>query len=265
MGRSAFQLSDEQGRLLVAALPGIFERHPAGGRDHRPFLREFMRAVFDATGKTFSPPIYRRLMAAYAPGRKPSTDTFADEKRLLDEALAQEAIAGRQMDGQGGEELATIVRRAVQQALQNKSFAPPGQQGPHDALLAIAQRDFLQDWLVLTEAQLADVRSAAARMAADLQTVQAQRDALVVQGEENRATVKQQAQQLQQLTDELGGVRKFSMSAIDGVRGETRAWQERCAALEAKLQEERKHLEYFRQIAYQRGAAVPASLKGASS
>ena len=102
-------------------------------------------------------------------------------------------------------------------------------------------------------------------MAADLQTVQAQRDALVVQGEENRATVKQQAQQLQQLTDELGGVRKFSMSAIDGVRGETRAWQERCAALEAKLQEERKHLEYFRQIAYQRGAAVPASLKGASS
>lgn len=261
MGRTAFQLSDEQGRLLVAALPGIFERHPAGGRDHRPFLREFMRAVFDATGKTFSPPIYRRLMAAYAPGRKPSTDTFADEKRLLDEALAQEASAGRQLEGQGGEELAAIVRRAVNQALQNKSFAPPEQQGPHDALLALVQRDFLQDRLVLTEAQLADVRSTAARLAVEVQTVQAQRDALVVQVEEGKATIARQAQQLTQLTEELSGVRKFAMSAIDGVRGETRAWQERCAALDAKLQEERKHLEYFRQIAYQRGANVPNSLK----
>ena len=262
MGRSAFQLSDEQGRLLVAALPGIFERHPAGGRDHRPFLREFMRAVFDATGKTFSPPIYRRLMAAYAPGRKPSTDTFADEKRLLDEALAQEACAGRQMEEQGGEELAAIVRRAVNQALQHHVFTSPEQQGPHDALLALAQRDFLQDRLVLTEAQLGDVRSAAARMAAEVQTTQAQRDALAQQVEEGKATVARQSQQLQQLTEELSGVRKFAMSAIDGVRGETRAWQERCAALEAKLHEERKHLEYFRQIAYQRGAAIPIDLQG---
>ena len=262
MGRSAFQLSDEQGRLLVAALPGIFERHPAGGRDHRPFLREFMRAVFDATGKTFSPPIYRRLMAAYAPGRKPSTDTFADEKRLLDEALAQEAIAGRQMDGQGGEELATIVRRAVQQALRHQPAAPPEHQGSHDALLALAQRDFLQDRLVMAEAQLADVRRLAATLAADLQSAQAQAASLAVQLDVSSTTVARQSQQLDRLTDELNSMRKFSMSAVDGVRGETRAWQDRCAALEVKLSEDRKHLEYFRQIAYQRGAAVPLDLQG---
>lgn len=259
MGRTAVQLSDEQGRLLVAALPAIFARHPAGGRDHRPFLRDFMRAVFDATGKTFSAPIYRRLMAAYAPGRKPSTDTFADEKRLLDKALAQEATAARQLDGQGGEELAAIVRRAVDQALAGAPrmthTAPP------DNLLAEAQRDFLNDRLREVQVQLADARAQAARLAADVQTSLALRDALAVQVDEGRATIARQAQQLHQLTEELGGVRKFSMTAIDGVRGETRAWQERCSALEATLRDERKHLEYFRQIAYQRGANVPNSLK----
>lgn len=265
MGRTAFQLSDEQGRRLVAALPAIVDRHPAGGRDHRPFVRDFLRAVFEATGKTFSASIYRRLLAAYAPGRTPSTDTLADEKRLLDEALAQEARAGRQLDAQGGEELAAIVRRAIDQALQYLPPAAPAPQAPHETLLAMAQRDFLNDRLREAEVQLADARAHAARLAADLHAAHTRQEALAAQVEEGRATIARQAQQLTQLTEELGGVRKFAMTAIDGVRGETRAWQERCSALEAKLQEEKKHLEYFRRLAYARGAAIPDSLKDSHS
>jgi hypothetical protein len=35
-------------------------------RDHRPFLRAFLRAVHDVTGKLYGPDIYRRLLHAYA-------------------------------------------------------------------------------------------------------------------------------------------------------------------------------------------------------
>jgi chromosome segregation ATPase len=219
-----------------------------------------MRALFDATGKTFSPNIVRRLMDVYAPGRRPSTDTLADEKRLLDEALAQEAVAGRQIDEQGGEELETIVRRAVAQALANTPVMT--RQAATENLLADAQRDFLHDRLQGTEAQLADVRGQAARLAAELNTTQAQRANLQQQLATAQATIAGQEQRLQRLTDEIAGIRNFSLAAVDGVRGETRSWQDRCASLEAKLIEDKKHLEYFRQIAYARGAAVPEALRG---
>ena len=116
-----------------------------------------------------------------------------------------------------------------------------------------------------TESQLADARSLAARLAADLQTAKAEAQNFKSQLEKETGRADRQELQLKALTESVDSMRKFSMSAIDGVRGETRAWQERCAALEAKLQEEKKHLEYFRQIAYQRGAPVPDSLKGTGS
>lgn len=260
MARPTFTLSDDQARILLTELAPALERFPLGGRDHRPFVREFIRAVHAATGQSVSPLILRRLMAVYAPGRKPSNVTLADEKRLLDESLAQEAIAGRQLEEQGGQELAAIVRRAVGQALASTPIL--AQSTPLSNPLADAQRDFLHDRLQGTEALLADARGQAARLAADLQTAQAQRQDLQQQLAAAQATIAGQEQRLQRLADEIAGIRNFSLAAVDGVRGETRSWQDRCAALEAKSADDKKLLEYFRQIAYQRGAAVPDSLKG---
>jgi hypothetical protein len=46
---------------------------PYDATNHRPFVREFVAAVHQITGQLFSPPIYRRLLDAYVPQRKPST------------------------------------------------------------------------------------------------------------------------------------------------------------------------------------------------
>ena len=55
------------------------------------------------------------------------------------------------------------------------------------------------------------------------------------------------------------------MRAIDDARGETRAWREQCAAIEAKAaakaREDYLLLETFRQLAYQRGASIPQVLQ----
>jgi chromosome segregation ATPase len=135
---------------------------------------------------------------------------------------------------------------------------------PTENLLADAQRDFMHDRLQQTEAQLADVRGQAARLASELHTAQTQHHLMQQQLAAAQATITGQEQRLQRLAEEIAGIRHFSLTAVDGVRGETRSWQDRCASLEAKLIEDKKHLEYFRQIAYQRGAAVPDSLKGSA-
>ena len=58
----------------------------------------------------------------------------------------------------------------------------------------------------------------------------------------------------------MADLRKMALTAIDGVRGETRAWQERCKRVEGQLQQSRQHLEVFRQLAYRRGADIPAEI-----
>lgn len=259
MPRPAFQLTDTQARGLVERMPAILENYPAGSRDHRSFVRDFLRAVFDATGSTYSPVIYRRLLDVYAPGRQPSTDTLAQEKKALDAALAEEAQAGRQIEEGVGEQLAAVVQRAVEDALTRAQITR-ADSFPVDQI-ALAQRDYLQSCLTEAEQTLNQVRAQTAQLAADLQATCAVRDALAAQLEATRAAAAQQNQQVTTLTTELEGMRRFALQAVDGVRGETRAWQERCAQLEAQLKQSKQHLEYFRQIAYQRGAPIPADLR----
>ena len=171
-------LPDEQAALLVRALQPLLIDYPAGGRDHRPFVREFIRAAHTATGRTFSAPIYRKLLAAYAPGRSPSTDTLAAEKRAFDASLADEAVAGRALDAETGVVLGAVVERAVGMALARQGRAPHADAAGEHHPYRQAQLDFLQARLGETEQMLADVRTQAARLAAELQAAQAVRAVL---------------------------------------------------------------------------------------
>ncbi|MEC4722775.1 hypothetical protein RY831_26805 [Noviherbaspirillum sp. CPCC 100848] len=260
MSRPPFHLNDDQARVLVQRLPEITARHPVSNRDHRPFVRDFLRAVHQATGQTYSPAIYRRLLDVYAPDRRPSTTTLALEKRMLDDELGDEARAGREIEQASGEELALVIERAIENALGREGPRRGGGATTAD-LLAVAQRDFLQERLEETERTLDDVRAQAARLAAELQAAVAVRDSLAAQLVIANATAEKQGQRVEALTKELESNRAFAMRAVDGVRGETRAWQEKYAKSQEDLQRTKQHLEYFRQIAYQRGAAIPADLR----
>ena len=125
----------------------------------------------------------------------------------------------------------------------------------------MAQRDFLQTRLSECEAALNQVRAAAVRQAADCQAALAVRDALQAQLDTSKAAAAAQAVQIERLTQEAAGTRKFAMTAIDAARGETRAQQERAAYLEALLKEEKQHTEVFRRLAYRTGAPIPVELQ----
>ncbi|MFT5534551.1 MAG: hypothetical protein ACI802_002799 [Candidatus Paceibacteria bacterium] len=262
MSRPAFVLSDDQARRLIVQLAPVLEAHPVGARDHRAFVRAFIGAVHAATDQTLSPVLYRRLMAAYAPGRGPSTTTLQQEKVAFEEALAQEARAGRTLDaGHAGPDLGEVVRRSVEQALAARTPAPGR---PHDMAadpIALAQRDFLQTRLADIEQALLETRAQAARLAAQLQAAQAvhteQAERIAVM-DAQQVSVQQQSAQL---LAEVGEQRRYAMQSIDAVRGETRAWKERCTELTAQLARSMQLQEVFRQAAYARGAAIPSLLE----
>ena len=93
MSRPPFSLSDDQACDLVQRVTPLLDRYPVDPRDHRPFLRAFIRVVHDLTGKLYGPDIYRRLLRAYAPGRNPSTPTIASERDALERELVNAAGA----------------------------------------------------------------------------------------------------------------------------------------------------------------------------
>lgn len=263
MSRTRIELTEDQAQALAGRMVAIDAEYPVDNRDHRPFVRAFLRALYDITGKVFSPTIVRRWMVDFAPGRNPSTSTLESEKKALEQALGQEAAAARQVDDPGGgPELYQVVRRAVADEMDRRGSAAVPAGAFESDKLAIAQRDFLQEKLTQTEIQLAEVRAQAARLAADAQAARAERDVLQAQLESGSATTERQAELLAKLSDSIESMRKFAMTAIDQVRGETRAWQDRYTSLENQQKELKQLIEYFRQMAYARGAPVPASLRG---
>lgn len=83
MPRPPFALTDDQARVLTIRVAALQDTYPLNSRNHRPFVRGFLRAVREATGQLYSPAIYQRLLAAFAPERRPSTGTLAVEKQTL--------------------------------------------------------------------------------------------------------------------------------------------------------------------------------------
>lgn len=271
VGRTPFQMTDEQAGKLVMLVAPLRDQYPPGGPSNRPFVHEFIKAVHAATGRTFSPAIYRRLLDAYAPDRKPSTSTLALEKEAVERELAGQvtsspfaAAAPAMYPAPPVGDVADLVMRAVDEAL-----------APHlgsitsavrsDQKMAQAHIADLSNRLAASDRSLAEARGQAARLAAELQRA-TEREAEMrvrLQQAEADAQAQRQAQSaaLQAVTAELVEIRKFAMRSIDDVRGETRAERERRVQLEELLKRNERLMETFRQIAYQRGAQIPTELR----
>ncbi len=231
MSRPPFSLSDDQARELVQRVTPLLDRFPLDPRDHRPFLRAFMRVVHDVTHKLYGPDIYRRLLRAYAPGRSPSTSTIATERSDLERELsaavpaASPSLAGPALSLPALD--LSLIRTAF--AEQLPQFARLAAQAGRDT-----QVEYLQARLRDAERATAEAKAAAARLAAELQE-QTSRAALLAQElEVSQAALAAQRQVVASLTEELRGQRQFAMAAIEMGRSETRLVKERVAELQAK-------------------------------
>jgi hypothetical protein len=261
MARPPFSLSDDEARHLVRELGGIEARCPVDPRNHRRYVREFIRVIHKITGKTYSPAIYRRLLSAYAPGRKPSTATLALEKERFVKELetvpvASDADSNTEFAGDGGNLLLEI-----RQALQDLAgFRAPGGATHADSYLQ-AQRDFLQQRLSQSEKQLAGAKECAHQFEAQRQVLAAQALHDREEIDSLRAAGTAMTDQLAKMSSAIDDARQFALLAIDEARGETRAWKERCSAAEAQYKEQMLLTETFRRLAYRQGADIPPALE----
>lgn len=236
MSRRPFSLTDDQARDLLLGVAPLLEHYPLDPRDHRPFLRAFIRAVHAVTGKLYGPDIYRRLLRAYAPGRSPSTSTIATERSDLERELAAAVPAASPSLAGLAIALPTASVPVLDMSLIRAAFA---EQLPQFARLAAqagrdTQVEYLQARLRDAERATAEAKAAAARFAAELQE-QAGRAALLARElEASQAALVAQQQVVASLTEELKGQRQFAMAAIEMGRGETRLVKERVAELQAK-------------------------------
>jgi len=236
MSRPPFSLSDDQARELVQRVTPLLERHPLDPRDHRPFLRAFIRAVHDVTNKLYGPDIYRRLLRAYASGRSPSTSTIANERNLVERELA----AAQQSATASPVGLAwfpppassacdeSVVRSIFEEFLPQ--FSRLAAQAGRDA-----QVDYLTAKLRETERANADARAQAARLAGELQSQVARADVLAQELQTSQALLTQQLLVVASLTEELKGQRLFAMQSIESGRAETRLARDRISELQSKI------------------------------
>lgn len=264
MPRQKITLTDEQGRALVRTLAPILERHPAHADSHRPFVRDFIRAVHAATGCLYSPTIYRRFMNAYAPGRNPSNDTIEEEKAAFAAELehAPAAAGGATVDAAGAPISLSVMSLLIEQAV-DRAFGrvtPPTSAAAGERVLQ-AQLEFLQGQLVDREKQLAESQAQAAQFAAQYLAADESNKWLRSALEAERARCAEFLKRLEGMEKEVAGVRAFALQAIDGVRGETRAWQEQCERLKQDVKRRQFETEVFRRLAYARGAAIPPELE----
>ncbi len=261
MTRPIFKPTDDEARILINRLQAIKAAHPLNPRDHGPFVRAFVRAVYDATGRIFSPIIYRRLLGAYAPDRRPSTSTLERAKQSFADELTIEREGAAEVASVDAPHLAALIRDAVAEAVGTHPLHLPhvAGAGPNTDVA------FWRERAAQAEQAVADAQAQAARLVAEMLAARASADAMAAELAAARGQLKEQAVQIGKLAVEFEQARLFSMRAIDDARGETRAWRERCASVEAqavaRAREDNILLETFRQLAYQRGATIPAVLQ----
>lgn len=236
MSRPPFSLTDDQARDLVQRVAPLLEHYPVDPRDHRPFLRAFLRVAHAVTGKLYGPDIYRRLLRAYAPGRSPSTSTIAAERDGLERELA--ALAPPAGTSPAGLDIppgpaapaldATLIRSLFVECMPQ--FARLAAQAGRDA-----QVEYLSARVREAEGATAEAKAQAARLAGELQAQAARADLLARELEAGRAALAKQQEIVASLTEELKGQRHFAMQSIELGRAETRMAKERSAELQAKI------------------------------
>ena len=181
------------------------------------------------TGQLFIPTIYRRLLDAYAPQRKPSTVTLADERRRLAELLAVVSRVDHDEPADAHANLLHLIRAAVTDALE--VTGPVVRAGASEGSAELA---FLRSWVDEAEAMVRQLRAHAAEIAAQLAV--SQYSAAQYQDEAQRlhCALGEQTAAIGVFSIASDDARKFAMLAIDEARGETRMWKERCLALEGQ-------------------------------
>lgn len=278
-GRPRLALTDAQARSLVQLVAAIAARHANEARQHRPFVHDFVRAVYHATGSTYSAAFYRKLLNAYAPGRTPSTPTIESEKRQLVHELSLRAVPREviarvldPLDTSSADPAPSTANPATDQALREiivlqhhtialVNGAATSAPGTGAASGLQAHNVYLRERLASVEAELVATRADAARLAASVQEQMGLAAERGRQLETLHKTVDEQTAALAAMATEMTGTRNFALQAVDGVRGETRAVRERCTYLEAQMKEKDQQLEQYRQMAFSKGVA-PAAKPG---
>lgn len=258
MSRPAFALSDDEARMLLSELAQIEQRCPLSPRDHRQFVREFIRSVHRVTGKAFSPAIYRRLLSAYAPERRPSTATLALEKERFVKELERIPSVPDALDEAEGHSGRLVAQ--LKQIVDDLVVRPTSRGQDPAASYLRAQCDFLQQRLSQCEKQLAESKSGTAEADAQRRVLAAQLLQAHNQIEVLQANGDSMSEQLSGLTRAINDARQFALLAIDEARGETRAWKERFLAAEAQSKAQASLTETFRRLAYRQGADIPSVL-----
>lgn len=222
--------------------------------ERRPFVREFIELVRTVTGKLYSPEIYRRLLDAYAPGRRPSMGTLASEReragRLPSVAMSAAAASDAAPGGvpAGLDELRNVVGDVVEAKL-GRIMATVEQ-------VQNAQVEFYQYQLQEAEAELKALRARVTDLGAELAAVRQSAEQYRAEVDANRALIERNTQTIEALSRNAEDMRKFALMSIEDARAETRSWKDRC--IEAELQRERdaQALDTLRRAGYQSTAAA---------
>lgn len=234
MSRPPFMMSDDQARALVQRVGPLLEQYPLSPtrRDHRPFCRAFIRAVYEATGKLYGPDIYRRLLKAYAPGRSPSTPTLVSERATLEYELkmtkADPAQPSEVHHVPDSGKSSDSVRGALAEFLPQlaRLVSQPGTEG---------EFSFLTARLEAAEHARNEAQAQAARLGAQLQEQTGRIEVLSSQLPSLQAALEREQALVKQLAEELACQRTFALNAIEASRTESRLFKERAASFEHQV------------------------------
>lgn len=253
MPRPPFSLTDDQARVISTGVAQLELDYPIDPQNHRPFVRAFIRLVHSATGRFYSPAVYRRLLGAYTEHRRPSTSTLAVEKAALAaETSPPEPTSEVATSLSVPSTLPALIANAIADAMAQSRWVDG---------IATAQSAFYADRLRETELQLRTERMNVAQLLAALNQSRETAAEQAEQVEKLRDVVAAQCESITKLTAEVSDIRKFALVAIDDARGETRIWKDRAAYSESQRQLDSRLLETFRQKAYRNGADIPDVLK----
>lgn len=228
-------------------------RIPLDTRSHRPFVREFVELVHSATGKLYSPEIYRRLLDAYAPTRRPSMSTLAAERERAGHALAAASV---QPEGPVGEAQAEqrIAPGDLAERIAAILHAKLGRGLDAVAQQQDAQLDFYSHQLQQAEAELRALRDHVGALGVQLAEARQSAEQYRVEAETSRALLAQHVQSIAVLSQNADDMRKFSLMSIEDARAEARGLKEQCAELEMQRQRDAELLDSMRRAHFHAAA-----------
>jgi len=251
MPRPPFSLTDQQAGDIARGVAELEARIPFDARSHRPFVRAFIELIRDATGNLYSPTIYRRLLDAYAPTRRPSMTTLEAERARAGR------VAPRSMSTSTGDGLPATATLASRDELDNLRDIVAD--AIEDKLARVvqtveyvqnAQLEFYQHQLEQAEQEVQALRARLATMGAELAAARQSAEQYRAEAQAGRETVERHLQSIEQLSKSADEMRKFALMGIDDARAETRQWKERCAQLEVLRHKDAQAMDTMRRAAF---------------